>query len=243
MAARGKADGEGAQLALALPADPSYAAGDFIVGACNAAAHGLVERWPDWPHFAVWLHGPAGAGTTHLAHVWAERADAGIADLAGLVAAGPQALRDRNPHWALELDGGPDDDAAERALFHFYNLIAEAGGALLLIARQPAGRWPARLPDLRSRLAACQAVGIAAPDETVLQMLLYKLVADRQLTLGAPAADFLHRRLPRSYAAVAAFVAALDLASLAERRTITRDLARQVWEAQAGPDTAEGEEP
>ena len=64
------------QLALALPYAESFARDDFLTGASNKAALGLIERWPDWPDRALGLVGPEGAGKSHLASIWADIAGA-----------------------------------------------------------------------------------------------------------------------------------------------------------------------
>src|SRR6185369_8098839 len=94
---------------------------DFHVAPSNREAVAWLDRWPDWPAAALAIHGPAGSGKTHLAHVWAGRSGAlllGPAALAGLdphraAAAGPVALDDLGE---VLLDA-----AAERQLFHLYN--------------------------------------------------------------------------------------------------------------------------
>ena len=41
------------QLAFDLPVDSRHGVEDFLVGASNEAAYGLIERWPAWPE--AWL--------------------------------------------------------------------------------------------------------------------------------------------------------------------------------------------
>ena len=64
------------QLALDLAAEPRFGAEDFLVSPSNEAAYALIERWPDWPSPSLILIGPPGAGKSHLAAIWAERARA-----------------------------------------------------------------------------------------------------------------------------------------------------------------------
>lgn len=223
------ADDSRRQLALELPASTSYRAEDFVVGACNRAAHDLVVRWPDWPHFAIGLHGPAGAGKTHLAQIWAARAKADVAGIERLRAAGPDAMAAANRRWVLELDSaGALADVDERSLFHLHNLVHASEGALVYISREPLVRRPTVLPDLRSRMAACPAAAVGAPDDAVLAAVMAKLAADRQIVLGEAVIAIAQQRMERSFAAVAAFVRALDARALADRRAIRPKLALAV---------------
>ena len=118
--------------------------------------------------------------------------------------------------------------APEEPLLHLYNLLAERGGHLLVAAREPPARWPIALADLRSRLVACPAVAVAAPDEALIGALLIKLFADRQLQVGEGVVAYLALQLDRSFAAAQDAVAALDTAALAEHRRVTVPLARRV---------------
>ena len=66
------------QFPLKLEPHPDYTAADFLNFKANRAALALVQSWPEWalPTAVIW--GPAGAGKTHLAHIWAERAGASL---------------------------------------------------------------------------------------------------------------------------------------------------------------------
>ncbi len=92
----------------------------------------------------------------------------------------------------------------------------------------PPIRWQVELPDLRSRLLAIPAVAVGAPDDALIEAVMVKQFADRQVRVAPDVVAFLVPRLERSLAAVRRVVAALDEAALAERRAITIPLAKQV---------------
>jgi chromosomal replication initiation ATPase DnaA len=71
---------------------------------------------------------------------------------------------------------------------------------------------------------------LEAPDDALLEALLVKLFADRQLAVGEELLRYLLARMERSFAAARALVAALDRAALAEGRAVTIPLARRVLE-------------
>lgn len=217
------------QLPLDLGHRPALGRGDFLVAPCNAEAVAWLDRWPDWPAPALSVHGPDGCGKSHLARVFAARADAPVLAAAELTAADPPRLF--GP-WRAVVVEDADRGVDEEALLHLYNLAREAGRHLLLTARAAPARWPLLvLPDLRSRLNAAPAATIAAPDDALLAGLLVKLLADRQLKVGREVVEFLLPRMERSFADAQALVARLDGAALAARREITVPLARQVLEA------------
>jgi len=212
------------QLPLDLGHLPALGRADFLIAPCNAAAIAWLDRWPDWPAPALALFGPAGSGKTHSAHLWRSRAAAVLIDPRDLTP-------DRLPDLLAAARAAVVDEAEradEETLLHLYNLLAERGGHLLVVSRQPPSRWEIKLADLRSRLVALPAVAVAAPDEALLGALLVKLFADRQLLVGEEVIAYLLVHLERSFAAAQLAVAALDQAALARGRAVTVKLARQV---------------
>lgn len=217
------------QLAFAFPAAVSYAEADFVPGACSAAARAWLARWPDWPSGRLGLWGTEGSGKSHLGAIWAARAGAARLPAAALRAGEPPSLIGMARHVLLEdgdrLGSAPE---AERRLLHLLNLVAEAGGTVLLTGRTAPARWPVSLPDLRSRLAAGAAVAIEAPDEALLAAVLAKALADRQLAADPGVPAYLACRLARTFAAMQEAAAWLDEASLASGRRISRALATRL---------------
>jgi len=214
------------QLALAFEHRPAYGAEDFLVAGPNRAAVLWLDRWPDWPAPALALYGPAGSGKTHLVQVFRARTGASAIVPAALGRALERASQE--PPRALAIDDADGAPLDEAAFLHLYNLIAGAGGRLLIAARTPPARWRIGLADLRSRLAAAPAVALHAPDDALLRAVLAKQFADRQLRVGEDVIRFLLARMERSFDAARRIVAALDQAALAGRRNITVPLAREV---------------
>ena len=66
------------QLPLPFAHAPRYGLDDFMPSASNAEALAAMERWPAWPDRVQLLLGPAGSGKSHLARIWAARADAAL---------------------------------------------------------------------------------------------------------------------------------------------------------------------
>jgi chromosomal replication initiation ATPase DnaA len=213
------------QLPLDLSRRPSFARSDFLRSERNVAAAERVDRWPDWPLPALVLCGPPGCGKTHLAHVWCERASARIIRGETLTEASLPRLLDEIPR-PLAIDDA--DRAAERALLHLYNSCVECRGTLLITARKPPGSWEIVLGDLRSRLRAALAVAIEAPDDALLDAVLVKHFADRQLRVAPGVIAYLRRRMERSFAAAEKIAAHLDAAALRNGGPITIPLARRV---------------
>lgn len=223
-----------AQLPLDLGHRPALAREDFLVAPSNEVAVAWIDRWPDWPANALAIFGPPGSGKTHLCQVWRQASGAIEVDAEML-------RRDEPAAYLGDAEGGVGACVVEdvagclaaepevaRRLLHLYNMMLERRGFLLLSDREAPARWDCPLADLRSRLSGMQAVALGEPDDALIEVVLVKLFADRQLAVSAEVVRFLSARIERSFAAARRVVAAIDRAALAKRRQITVPLARDV---------------
>lgn len=212
------------QLIFDLTRPPAYSAADFLPAPCNEEAMGWIDRWPDWPGFALALTGPAACGKSHLAHIFAGKSGSAVVPAADLT---PDNIPDiAGDHGVVVEDA--DRGVDETALFHLFNLQKEQGRALLLTGRDAPNRWTVALPDLRSRLATLPVASIGSPDDFLLEALLVKLFADRQLRIGPDVIAYALPRIDRSFAAIHDLVEKLDKAALEGGRAVTVPLVRTV---------------
>lgn len=225
------------QLVLELPHRSALEAEDFLVSRSNSAALQLIDAWPDWPHWAAIIEGPDGSGKSHLANVWRLRSNAGRAFAKTFADADVAMLTSRGALLIEDLHEGRGD---ERAMFHALNVARELKLSILFTSRLPAGDMDVPLPDLRSRLRALPSVAIQPPDDGLLQAVLVKLFADRQLDVDPSVVSYLCRHMERSFAAANRTVAEIDRLALAMQRKVTRALAAKALRGQSG---APGEVP
>ncbi len=232
------------QLAFDLPVRAGMAAEDFVVAAANRAAFEAVRQWPPAGEQAarstsplLAIVGPAGSGKTHLAEIWRARTGALVARPVDVVEDNLPALLSRR-HLVIDDMPGPEGALDERALFHLINMARETGAALLVTSRTFPATWPVQLPDLKSRLKAAMAVEIDPIDDTLLEALLVKHFADRQLKVDRAVIDYLLPRMDRSPAAVARLVEAIDRAALAEKARITRPFVARLLRQMTDPTAA-----
>lgn len=216
------------QLPLGFPQRPAHGGEDFLVAPPNADAVAWLDRWPDWPQPALVIHGPPGCGKTHLSHVFRAMSGAVAVGSADLTSADPTAVAGSGAAVVVDDAEAVLDSDRERPLLHLYNVLKESGRHMLLTAVRPPAQWRIRLPDLASRMNASLAVAIRAPDEALIQAVLVKLFADRQLKVDADVIAYVLPRMERSFAAVGELAAALDAEALAHRRNITVPLAAGV---------------
>lgn len=214
------------QMALNLPVRVDFSADTFVEGRANAEAVAALARWRDWPRAAMALVGPAGAGKSHLAAIWAREVKARC-----MVAADLEAGLATLPFGHCLLVEDVDRDVPEAALFHAINRAAEGEiPGLLLTGRKPTVLWPADLPDLVSRLRALPYVELHEPDDELLTRVLMKQFQDRGAPLRPGVIDYLLPRMERSVAAARDLVDRMDKLALIRQSAVTRSIARAVLE-------------
>jgi DnaA regulatory inactivator Hda len=222
------------QLALPLDPRPAYSEADFYPTAGSRRALNWLETSKLWTNGRLLLWGEAGAGKTHLLHIWAGSRGSQVINGAGLQAV-PAAITA-----PLVIDDA-DMVADETSLFHTLNAASEAGQPVLLAARQPPSQLAIALADLASRLRASTIIEISPPDDDERAALLARLAASRQLVLNIQVQNFLLTRLPRTSSALIEAVTRLDRAALAHGAKVTRSLAASLLkdianEDQTGPE-------
>ncbi len=219
---------QGRQLPLALPIEERFEREDFLVGEANELAYATLEKWPDWPDPVMLLLGPPGSGKTHLASIWAKRAhawsivstDISVRPAGELLATSAVLIED--------IDRGLPDEAA---FFHLLNIAREKKCFVLLTARTPPGDWGLKTMDLLSRLRLAPRIDLSEPDDALMAGLLVKFFVERQMVVDMQVVDFIRSRIDRSVASVRDFVDALNSESLARKKRITRNLARELWKS------------
>jgi chromosomal replication initiation ATPase DnaA len=206
-----------AQLVLPLATHPALRREDFFVGPGNRDAVAFLDSWPNWSGPVAALYGPPGAGKSHLAHIWAERAgaqivEAGRLDESILLQGGAVAVEDM------------DEETHETLLFS----LIESGRPILFTARHPPAEWKTSIPDLASRYRAFLSFALWAPDDELLIKIALKLFADRQLQVPPAAIQQMINSLERSPAAIRDFVARADEIALSRKRPVSVALIREL---------------
>ncbi|WP_370230475.1 chromosomal replication initiator DnaA [Cognatishimia sp.] len=218
------------QLGFDLPARAALGRDDFFVSEANAMALALVDSWPQWAGNKLAIIGPEGSGKTHLAHVWAAQSGAQIIEATSLT-------KERVPELAqsaIAVENVPaiaTDSAAQDALFHLHNLTLAEGHSLLVTGISEPKHWGLTLPDLNSRLQGTTTAVLQEPDDALLSILLAKLFIDRQLAPNTETIAYMVKHMDRSFAEARRLVRAIDQASLAKKRKVSRALAADVMKS------------
>ena len=229
----------GRQMVLDLPLRTAQGRDDFLVTQSNRAAVEVIDRYPDWPTYAMAITGPAGAGKSHLLEVWRRLSGASLVQAAEISEATVPALMATG---ALAIDNAPGEELDERGLFHLLNVARQQGGRVLIASSSAPVTWNSKLPDLASRLKALPVAELGPPDDDLLRGVLVKHFADRQLAVDATVIAYLLVRMPRSLDAARALVAAIDGRALQEKAEITRSFVARVLQDFAAPELFGGED-
>lgn len=209
---------------LDLAFRPAMGREDFLIGNSNRDAVAWIDKYPDWPLATAVLRGPYGSGKSHLLAVWRQMANA--ADLDG------PSLQVDTLHEVLGNAKAASVDRADAmiepdCLFHLINMMREREGHLLIAAREAPARWTVGTADMRSRMAAAPLLTLSDPEDELLAAVLTKLFADRGMIPGVGVIAYVVGRIPRTFDAARALVAAMDHISLTEQKGATLPIARK----------------
>ena len=230
------------QYSLDFKAKQDYLEEDYITTSSNASAANLIMNFPNvwgvapYPRILL-LIGPKASGKTHLAHIWAKKAEAKfISSLCH--------PRDEGGDPFFDSDSSPGENNkdtnnniiiddienyAENDLFHLFNLAHEERKYLLMTA---SSKPQFALPDLQSRLNSINTLYLALPDEQLVKVLLMKSFSNRSIKVAIEVIDYLSTRINRDFHAIETFIEALDKFSLNDKRKITIPLIKNFMKRQ-----------
>ncbi|MCC1495662.1 DnaA regulatory inactivator Hda [Alcanivorax sp. 1008] len=214
-----------AQLPLALKLRAGSSLSSFITGD-NTLLLAALDELGCTESGQLYLWGESGSGRSHLLEGKVREAGGAGCFLAAqeLVSLAPDVLEGLEQFRVLAIDdidllaGRADWEAA---LFHLYNRLREAGGSLLVSARQPPGESGFQLADLTSRLAAGPVWRVVPLADEGLLELVRQRGRGAGLEVSDDVARYLLARSTRSAAAIAALLAQLDQLAMAHQRRLT----------------------
>ncbi len=210
------------QLALDLGHAPSHEEADFIVGDGNRLAHAHILAYPNWPGPLTLVTGPASAGKSHLARIWAARAGAEFAQPATA-----EELATAGGTGPLVVEDADRTGYEEAALFHLLNQSMRDRRPLLLTAREPVANWPFATDDLKSRARLAAHFGVALSNDIQLSQMFVKLFGDRQVSVDPKIIAYLVARMERSPDEAVVLAGMMDRMALERGTAITRTIAAE----------------
>lgn len=207
------------QAALNLTWPERYGIENYIVAPCNEHAFQAMQHADQWKTYGLLLTGPVFSGKTHLAHIFQKTHDA-------LMVSDAKTLQNavESDHAYVVIDSADrilsENPEITEALFHLVNAASLNQKYVLITALDQPAQW-VKLPDLRSRLQACQHIELKQPDEEMIHGAYQKLFTDRGLLVDNKVLDYLALRSERSFAGIRKIVETLDTLALEQSRKIT----------------------
>ena len=121
-----------------------------------------------------------------------------------------------------------DKEHLEKNLLHFYNLIDEKRGYLILTDSIAPKFWGINLLDLKSRILSSITVNIKKPDDELLSSVLIKLFLDKQILIDKKIIKFIVYRSERSFANLQSLVDKIDKQSLLTKKKININFVKKL---------------
>lgn len=171
----------------------------------------------------VYLWGEAGCGRTHLLRACAEEAH-GI-----YVSCGSASAFDYESGFVAVDDAGALDEAGQIALFHLYNRLKEAGGALLVSGDEPPARMGLR-EDLATRLGWGLVYQVRPLLDEEKRSALRAHAKAMGFEISVEVVDYLMHHIRRDLPTLMKMLDALDEFSREVKRPITIPLLKEVIE-------------
>jgi len=214
------------QLLLDIAADVSPTLDNFLPGRNAELLHalqtilqgGVGERF-------IYIWGEPGSGRSHLLRAWIH-----AAQQRGLPAAyvpGEIPLQWEGGGLVAVDDVARLDQDGQIALFHLYNRLREAGGALLVSGPIAPGGLDLR-PDLLTRLGWGLVYQVHGLNDEEKAQALQAHARERGFRLPQEVLDYLLRHWRRDLPSLMSVLDALDRYTLEQQRPVTLPLLRQL---------------
>ena len=198
------------QLILKFPINQVYLKEDFYVSPSNQEAYDFINSWPKWVKRIANIFGPSGSGKTHLASI--------LKNKTSTLEIQSDALSDKiffefKTKEALIIEN-VNEKIAENLLFSLWNVALQDNKYLLITSLKPISLYKFKLPDLKSRVSSCLAIGINLPNDDLISVILAKNFSDKQIKVEKKHIDYIIKRIDRSYEKISQFILTLDKYSL-----------------------------
>ena len=223
------------QLSLNLKKKKIYEKDDFLVSNSNKEAYRLINSWPEWRSRKIIIFGDGGTGKTHLSKIWQNKTSAIILNLNKLKKIKFESFFQKKNIFIIENISSffdkinkKEKNNLEKKLLHFYNLIEEKKGYLLLTSLIAPKLWKISLPDLKSRILSSIAVKIKKPNDELLSSVLVKLFVDKQILIDKKIIKFIVYRSERSFANLENIVNKIDKQSLITKKKININFVKKL---------------
>ena len=228
-------DNKNIQLSFNLKKKKIYEKDDFLVSKSNKEAYKFINKWPNWESRKIIIFGDSGTGKTHLSKIWQKKTSAIILNLNKFKKIKFDNFFLKKKKFIIENISNffdkikkKDKENLEKNLLHFYNLIDEKRGYVVLTAAIAPKFWGINLPDLKSRILSSTTINIKKPDDELLSSVLVKLFIDKQILIDKKIIKFIVYRSERSFTSLQSLVNKIDEQSLITKKKININFVKKL---------------
>ena len=228
-------DNKNIQLSFNLKKKKIYEKDDFLVSKSNKEAYKFINKWPNWESRKIIIFGDSGTGKTHLSKIWQKKTSAIILNLNKFKKIKFDNFFLKKKKFIIENISNffdkikkKDKENLEKNLLHFYNLIDEKRGYVVLTASIAPKFWGINLPDLKSRILSSTTINIKKPDDELLSSVLVKLFIDKQILIDKKIIKFIVYRSERSLTSLQSIVNKIDEQSLVTKKKININFVKKL---------------
>ncbi|MGL1920434.1 MAG: DnaA/Hda family protein [Hyphomicrobiales bacterium] len=225
-------EGKTQQFALNLTSEKSFDVDEYIIMPSNQLLVDQLLSLEIQSSPLTILFGNEMSGKTHLSHLWQQKFNANFLpdEFLKIEEASFPALAELVASSPLIIDDIDQKNICENTIFHLINLAIQAKQPLLFTSVKPLPLWNIALPDLLSRLKAAKHIEIPSPDDMLMEIILSKTFAEKQLNVSDTVLAYILVRIERSIAAIVQLVETLDQMALQQKKPVTRGMVAKLFE-------------
>lgn len=198
----------------------NYSLNDIIIGDFNSDVIKVLFSSTARAYPIIYIYGNEGVGKTYLGNIYLKQQNGCYLSKKDFSSNIVNSLIDKYSVFFLDdlQNLSPEE---ELELFNIYNNIVNNGKQLLITARTTPNNLNIKLPDLSSRLLGGVILQIKELDEISLNIMLFKLLTDRQLIVSKYAINYILKRIPRDAKSLQEVVDKLEQGAMLNKKTLT----------------------
>ena len=220
------------QLILNLGNEPTYDVGEYIILPSTELMTSQLLSDQKLASPVTILFGANMSGKTHLAHLWQDKFNAQFLpkNLLNVQENNIPELANFVKNNAIIIDDIDKKIGCNKTIFHIINLAIQHNQLLLFTANKSLVEWGIELPDLLSRLKAAKHLEIPPPEDMLIEIILTKTFAQKQLNVADNVIAYILPRIGRSLEAVINVVNSIDKHAFEQNKPITRTMVAKLLE-------------
>lgn len=212
------------QLTFKFPFSKKYFEQDYFVSSNNFSAFKLIDSWPNWPGKWLNIFGESGSGKTHLSKILESKIRK--IKIVNANKVNNEIINQLNDIECLIVDSF-NNNIKESLLYSIFNQSKQLDNYILINSKYSIKNINFNSEDLRSRINSFIFIGIELPTDELLQVIITKILSDKQININPKLIDFIINNIERSYDKLFKFLKDIDDLSLSTGKSININLIKK----------------